>query len=269
MENSVVDEGTVKASEPFVGQWRRLVSTSNWDKGKIIHHWRTALIESGAAATEYSDETWSQAVGGVTSQHVGRLRRVFDRFGDSADQYENLFWSHFQAALDWDDAEMWLEGASNHGWSVSIMRRQRWENLGAIAGDEPKDEDIVYADMDEDFDEDANAQSDDIAVAERDMADFSGSPVPEGPDFGDEDDEDSHAERSSDVDIHALSDEGPQEKIRPFEHLDDLPNDFAEVLDSFKVSILRHKASEWEDLPLETVLASLDALREMALAPSE
>ena len=121
---------TDQAAERFVGQWNRLISTTNWEKGRIICQWREQLISAEASVTEYSDETWSQLVGGVTSQHVGRLRRVFERFGDVSDQYEGLYWSHFQAALDWDDAEMWLEGAIQNGWSVSQMRGKRWETLG-------------------------------------------------------------------------------------------------------------------------------------------
>ncbi|HMP07031.1 MAG TPA: hypothetical protein PJ982_11815, partial [Lacipirellulaceae bacterium] len=124
------------AAEGFVGQWNRLVSTTNWEKGRIICQWREALEQSGAAVTEYSDEAWAQLVGGVSSQHVGRLRRVFQQFGSAFDQYEGLYWSHFQAALDWDDAEMWLEGAIHNRWSVSQMRGQRWETLGH-AGEPP------------------------------------------------------------------------------------------------------------------------------------
>ena len=114
----------------YVGQWNRLVSTTNWEKGRIICQWREALMSAGSPVTEYSDEAWAQLVGGVTSQHVGRLRRVFQRFGEDFDQYPGLFWSHFQAALDWDDAPMWLEGAIQNDWSVSQMRGKRWETLG-------------------------------------------------------------------------------------------------------------------------------------------
>src|SRR5688572_8272297 len=69
------------AAGRVVGQWNRLVSTTIWEKGRIICQWRDALVAGGAAVTDYSDEVWAQLVGGVTSQHVGRLRRVFQRFG--------------------------------------------------------------------------------------------------------------------------------------------------------------------------------------------
>lgn len=57
--------------QPFVGQWNGLVSTTNWEKGRIISQWRAALIEAGAPSTEYSDEAWASRVGGVTAPHVG------------------------------------------------------------------------------------------------------------------------------------------------------------------------------------------------------
>ena len=128
-ENHIAETELDAASQPFVGQWNQLVSTTNWDKGRIIFDWREALIEAEAPAVEYSDEAWSRRVGNVTGQHVGRLRRVFQRFGTTANDYEGLFWSHFQAALDWEDAEMWLEGGVQNEWSVSQMRRQRWEKV--------------------------------------------------------------------------------------------------------------------------------------------
>ncbi len=125
-----ISPSTLQSSESFIGQWNRLISTTNWEKGGIILQWRESLKQSLGSASESSDETWSQLVGGVTSQHVGRLRRTFERFGHVYQEYEGIYWSHFYAALEWDDAEMWLEGAIQNRWSVSAMRRQRWEVLG-------------------------------------------------------------------------------------------------------------------------------------------
>ena len=138
-----------QTSEQFLGKWKRLVSTTNWEKGQIISQWRTALIEAGAGASEYCDDVWSRQVGQVTPQHVGRLRRVFERFGDSRDTYAGLYWSHFQAALDWEDAEMWLEGAVQNAWSIADMRRTRGETLGIPAGGQSL-EDETGAELDED-----------------------------------------------------------------------------------------------------------------------
>ncbi len=145
------------ASQEFIGRWNRLVSTTNWEKGRIIQQWREALIDVGAAAQEYSDETWSRRVGGVTGQHAGRLRRVYQRFGASYGKFPGLYWSHFQAAVDWDDAEMWLEGAVHSQWSVNAMRNQRWETLGQTAEDSP----VIESEVDEDFEPAMNAAPDD------------------------------------------------------------------------------------------------------------
>jgi hypothetical protein len=145
-----LSESLVEASQPFVGRWSRLVSTTNWEKGRIIVEWRQALVSQGLPVTEYSDEAWGRLVGGVTGQHVGRLRRVYQRFGQVRDHYPELYWSHFQAALDWDDAEMWLEGARHSGWSIAQMRDARWTTLGKLEADRPRASDIVESETDED-----------------------------------------------------------------------------------------------------------------------
>src|SRR5262245_7413177 len=132
MELATIDA----ASERYLGEWKHLVSTTNWEKGRIIAQWRAALVESGVAASEYSDDAWSRYVGNVTPQPVWRWRRVFGGFVDARETYPGLYWSHFQAALDWSDAEMWLEGAVQNGWSISEMRRTRWETLGGDAAPE-------------------------------------------------------------------------------------------------------------------------------------
>ncbi len=124
------------ACSEYLGRWNRLVSTTNWEKGRIVAEWREALIEAGAAAAAYSDEAWSQRVGNVTPQHTGRLRRVYQRFAEMREAYHGLYWSHFQAALDWDDAEMWLEGAVQNRWSISQMQGERSRTLGRHGGSE-------------------------------------------------------------------------------------------------------------------------------------
>ena len=182
-EQTIVSEITQEQSQPFIGKWNQLISTTNWDKGEIICQWRNALVEKDAPASEYSDDAWSQLVGGVTPQHVGRLRRTSERFGDSFDSYEGLFWSHFYAALDWDDAEMWLEGAVQNKWSISRMRQQRWETMGKVESEKPQDGDIVSIEMQEE------TQSLALSESKRNNdKEYIEGPVHEGPDFGDESD---------------------------------------------------------------------------------
>ncbi len=264
-----VDAHLDAASEPFVGQWNRLVSQTNWEKGRIILAWREALIEAQAPSSEYSDEAWGRRVGNVTGQHVGRLRRVYQRFGEVSEQYAGLYWSHFQAALDWTDAEMWLEGAVQNTWSVSQMRRTRWETLGAIEAERPRDEEIVTSEVDEDV----TAELDDHPADRRaasSYADVDSAPLPEGPDFGDEDGMSPSAREAADPGAAIYADDTREtiEFVRPFENLGELPDDLSEAFDAYKLAILRHKTDGWQQISRDDVLASLDALKELALAPS-
>ena len=239
--------------QPFVSRWSHLISTTNWEKGRIIHEWREALIVAGASTVDYSDESWSRRVGGVSSQHVGRLRRVFQKFGESHDRFRGLYWSHFQAAVDWDDAEMWLEGAVQNSWPVSAMRRTRWETLGSVPADQPRDEDIVRSEVDEDWSPERGTAADADAHYDNDAR-----PTPEGPDFGDDEESASSTNYSAES---SVDDDRPA--VAPFENLAELPPDLADAFDAFKLAILRHKADAWQQIAPADVLASLDALKEL------
>lgn len=269
-QSGLADTELDAASQPFVGQWNQLVSTTNWEKGRIILDWREALIDAQAPAVEYSDEAWSRRVGNVTGQHVGRLRRVYERFGSVTEQYDSLFWSHFQAALDWDDAEMWLEGAVQNSWSVSQMRRTRWETLGAVEADRPREEDVVASELDEDVEPTLDGASE-RSNSSGSRGDVQSTPLHEGPDFGDEDGPTGEKGDSAKSGASIYADDDARETIefvRPFENLGDLPDDLAEAFEAFKLAILRHKQDSWEQISRDDVLASLDALKELARAPS-
>jgi hypothetical protein len=262
MTTAVADE----TSLAYLGQWDRLVSTTNWEKGRIIREWRQALVAAAAPASDYSDDAWSQRVGNVTAQHVGRLRRVYERFDGLRGQITALYWSHFQAALDWQDAEMWLEGAAQSGWSVAEMRRQRWETLGVIEADRPALEEPATDAIDEDFDP-ADARESSVAAAARDSS-------ASRSDHPDETDEESRSQQKR------ASDEAPsnaddaaemreQEPQRPFAHLAEMPDDLGEAFEAFKLAIIRHKFAGWQEISRDDILAAIDALRDFALAPTE
>jgi hypothetical protein len=269
---SSVEESPVKVAEPssgnaYVGQWNHLVSTTNWEKGRIICEWREALMADGAAAGAYSDEAWASLVGGVTSQHVGRLRRVYQRFGESFEKFEGLYWSHFQAGLEWDDAEMWLEGALQNDWSVSQMRGKRWETLGT-PGKPPKVDDAAEASGLFDVAEASSAESEARPAAAAMAASVEvGAAVQDEPaatakrkereaaaDADDEDDEEAVAAPAS----------KPGKRLKV--EVDELPDDLADAFEQFKLAIIAHRRDGWRDTTVEMVLECLDALRELTLA---
>ena len=258
-----------EASAEYLGKWNRLVSATNWEKGSIICRWRERLLAAGAPAASGTDEAWSRCVGRVSPQHVGRLRRVHERFAATCEQYSGLYWTHFQAALDWSDAEMWLEGAVQNAWSVSQMRRQRWETLGSVASDEPSDEQIVAEEFDDDAPADETAERIDAQTAEVQAPtqfqddQFGGQPA--------ESDE-SEASHTDDGDDEAPVDETAEAAVppaRPFEKLSRLPAEVAEAFEQFKLALLGQKLAGWKEMSLDQALEALDGLKQMLLAPTD
>ena len=246
------------ASNEYLGRWNRLVSTTNWEKGRIVAEWREALHEAGAPVAAYSDEAWSRRVGSVTPQHTGRLRRVYQRFALMREEYHGLYWSHFQAALDWDDAEMWLEGAVQNRWSISQMQGERSRTLGALV------EESVEATAVE-VDEDATAVPADLPPP------ASSASMAEARETAEAFDTDLPETTGGSVPFETTdSDSGDEPSpIRPFENLPNLPADLRDAFDGFKLAIIHHRLSNWQEVGLEDVLATLEALRQLALAPAE
>jgi len=256
-------EATRHRSEPFVGRWNGLISQTNWEKGRIIVEWRADLQKQEQPAAAWSDETWSRLVGGVSPQHVGRLRRTWERFSAVWQSYEGLYWSHFFAALEWSDSEMWLEGAVQNGWSVSQMRLKQWETVGGAEGEKPDStgRDIVTSEIEE---ENQSLTAEDAAT--RKDRDFSSSPRDEGPDFGDE----SRGERrSSDPDTIEMGDIPKLTTQALFDRFKDLPEDVAENVEAFQLSIIRHRAEGWAQITQEQMTDVLGALRQLAASNAD
>jgi hypothetical protein len=253
----------VQTSIEYIGRWNCLVSTTNWEKGRIIVQWRQALEQAQAPVAGCTDEAWAEQVGGVTPQHVGRLRRVYERFADVCQQYPGLYWSHFYTALDWPDAEMWLEGAVQNDWSISQMRNQRWEALGAPGELKSGESDIFAAELDED-DEPEGKRSLPESITEtlgvvRDTG--SSAKLSSGPASFD-----SGSGNALDSAVFSAESAAP---FRPFENLPQMPADLNEAFEMFKLAVISHKLAGWKDIALEDVLSILDALKQLARAPAE
>jgi len=249
-----------QTSAEYLGRWNRLVSTTNWEKGRIISQWRMQLVEAGAPASAYSDEAWSRRVGNVSPQHVGRLRRVFEQFGESYPLYDGLYWSHFLASLDWPDAEMWLEGARQNGWSVSDMRSMRGQTLDGVPGQQPENQDVAETDEDAQIGSEPTIAGSmgvvtDPGVGEPSLSDDSSEAEP-------------FCEALGEASEAPFDEDPPPQPVRPFENLPSLPSDLQDAFETFKLAILSHKVSGWQEVTCDAVLATLDALKQLAVAPS-
>jgi hypothetical protein len=268
LEANELDAHALEVTAPFVGKWNTLISQTNWEKGRIISEWRSALVEANATVTDYSDETWSKQVGAVTSQHVGRLRRVYERFGASQNSYQGLYWSHFLAALDWDDAELWLEGAVRSGWSISEMRRTRWESSGGDPKHNPKDVELITSEVDDGFTS-LKTQDDEDIESDRSAQDgISTGKSYEDADFGDADEDNLNSSGSASDAMQSDSDaaweDDSKQLANPFASLPNLPPDVADALEQFKLCIVRHRSIQWTDVSQKSMLDALDALRTFA-----
>ena len=253
----------------FIGFWNRLISQTNWEKGKVIYSWRTRLVEAGLPRSVYSDEAIAQRIGGISSQHVGRLRRVYEKFGADAapwrgEEYKSLYWSHFQAALDWDDAPRWLKKASVEALSVAQMRIARWEEYGAPA--------IVASEPYEDVNPRNDSQAeflDTVPVAlseEKDEAKKSAAPE-ETPSPDDEKPENSALLEAKGSDEPWTSSVAPTgEILRAMGDFPALPDDLARPIAELKEAILNHKVSGWADVSQNDLVVWLGALRGLALS---
>ncbi len=263
----------------FIGFWNRLISQTNWEKGKVIHSWRTRLVEAGLPRSVYSDEAIAQRIGGISSQHVGRLRRVYEKFGaDDApyrgEAYKPLYWSHFQAALDWDDAPRWLEKASAEGLSVAQMRIARWEEYGAPADKKPKESDIIAAEPDEDVNprNDSDAEFlDTLPIAlseEKDEKEKGADSSPER-DAVQEDEKPENAALlgAKGSDEPWTSPVAPTDEIlRAMAGFPSLPDDLARPIEELKEAILNHKISGWAEVSQNDLVVWLGALRGLTLS---
>ena len=263
MEEPVI--AVVEASTEYVGRWNRLISTTNWEKGRIICQWREALQQAGASAAGCTDDAWSRQVANVTPQHVGRLRRVFERFGRVFDQYAGLYWSHFHAAIDWPDAEMYLQGAVEDDLSVSQMRNLRWEAMGGLPEAKPQDTDLIISEQDEDISASADHSVPAAISDSPGEVHAAGQREDEAPYDDSAYDDESAASDAMD----SAADQPSLPPLRPFESLPPLPSDLNNAMDLFRLAILNHKVSGWREISRNDVLSVLESLKQLALAPAE
>jgi hypothetical protein len=259
-------------SEPIVGKWNVLVSQTNWEKGTLILSWRMELIAAGLPNTAYSDDAWARRVGNVSPQHVGKLRRVAERFGENHNDFAGLYWSHFNSALDWDDAELWLEGAVQNDWSVAQMRVQRWEALGGAVEQKPNEEDIFISDIDEGVYQQSppdriEGRNVEIGTADIDLSPISvpGVTAPNPVAEPLKKKEQSKKGRTTSIEASGLV-PSTGELLMSLKGISEFPADLAEPLELLQVAILNHKLAGWKSLPAEQVCRALDNLKMLAVA---
>lgn len=96
----------------------RAISDSSWVVGSMASQWLRKHA-SGRTDTDFG------SLVGLSPDQVYQRRRVWETFGDVKESHPKLRWSHFFAALDWDDAAECLTWASDVQANVPEMRAWR------------------------------------------------------------------------------------------------------------------------------------------------
>jgi hypothetical protein len=127
--------GLHAASEAeLIERAQQALSQSAWVVGECASAWTKRY------ARGRTDADFGQLIG-LSADQVYQRRRVWETFADVSAQFPNLKWSHFYAALTWDDAAECLQWAEENQATLAEMRAwrraQRGEDLAQPSADEP------------------------------------------------------------------------------------------------------------------------------------
>ena len=112
------------ADETAIVEAARLaVSQCNWVVGQCAAEWTERYAEGR------TDGDFAELIG-LSADQVYQRRRVWETFADVRTEYAGLRWSHFYAAVTWDDAPDSLGWAEEMGATVAEMRAWRRAQRG-------------------------------------------------------------------------------------------------------------------------------------------
>jgi len=112
-------DGSVSESEEqLVSTAQQALSSCRWVVGECAAKW-TKRYARGRTDGDFG------ALIGLSGDQVYQRRRVWETFSDVRGLYNSLSWSHFYAAINWDDASECLQWAEETGSTVAEMRAWR------------------------------------------------------------------------------------------------------------------------------------------------
>ena len=114
------------------------LSRCNWEVGECAAQWTKRF------ARGRSDADFASLVG-LSPDQVYQRRRVWETFGDVCENYTYLKWSHFYAALNWDDAAECLQWAQDVQAGVAEMRAWRRAQHGEDLSEASSDESMGFS----------------------------------------------------------------------------------------------------------------------------
>lgn len=126
-----------ESEQELVHLAQEAVSQCRWVVGECAFKW-TQRYARGRTDADFA------ALIGLSGDQVYQRRRVWESFGRQKGQFAGLKWSHFYAALNWDDAQDCLHWAEEMGATVAEMRAWRRAQRGEDLTVDAEDESIQY-----------------------------------------------------------------------------------------------------------------------------
>src|SRR5690242_10082837 len=125
-----------ETEEQLVGRAQDAVSQCRWVVGECASKW-TERYARGRTDADFA------VLIGITADQVYQRRRVWETFAGIRDEFASLKWSHFYAALTWDDARDCLSWAEETRSTVAEMRAWRRAQRGEDLSVDPVEEEAV------------------------------------------------------------------------------------------------------------------------------
>jgi hypothetical protein len=107
-----------ESEQELVTQAQLAVSQCNWVVGECAAKW-THKYAKGRTDADFAGKV------GLSADEVFQRRRVCEKFGDIHHKYPALKWSHFYAALNWDDAADCFSWTLENEATVAEMKAWR------------------------------------------------------------------------------------------------------------------------------------------------
>jgi hypothetical protein len=125
-----------ESEEQLVSRAQEAVSLCRWVVGECASKW-TQRYARGRTDGDFA------VLIGLSGDQVYQRRRVWESFAPLRDEFSTLKWSHFYAALNWDDARDCLSWAEETRSTVAEMRAWRRAQRGEDLSVDPVEEEAV------------------------------------------------------------------------------------------------------------------------------
>src|SRR5690606_18457203 len=96
-QTSTAMSNVKETEDQLIQRAQQALSRCNWEIGDCAAAW-TKRLARGRTDADFG------ALIGLSGDQVYQRRRVWETFNDVHERYGELKWSHFYAALNWDDA---------------------------------------------------------------------------------------------------------------------------------------------------------------------